>query len=1539
MNHQHETPLMKSTNFEFLRGRHPKLVESAAVVESLIHKNSAEAVRLLRSFAEHLLHAFVIDKGRGSIEFTKEFGFEDLLKKCENQSRRWSLSKSELQDFRRLQRQGNKAVHNAEFEPDSPMTLLEAAWMLASSIARKCEWGEAPEKFTEPPRGGEKEAKLRRQRDEAVCAAAERPVDLSGWITENKISACPRNEFVGREAVFRWIAKSLTDTTNRVLLIEGQPGRGKTTLLSHFLAEKLPSGIKPFEFFFEFVFEDGKASTDRLTWIRHLYASFLKHFDLSETSRDIFSEDPETLVSRLFNRTVEVCEGHPEQRILFVLDAIDEAGPEARAAVKSLLHQSWPDQVQFLVTFRPGCLENFHCFNLEDPDRVNESRNDGRVYVDQRTPHLPEEQREQIARLGAGNFLVLKQVCADLPQDTSLIATHLEELSRLKNAGRDLRVELERRTWRRFSERLNDGELDNVHRVLGLLAISRKPVPARMVKAVVLNRSQAAWEKFTQHAGEYIRKSVIHQTHPGGSTAERDGSDSELEVYSLYHATFAELVRQELKDELQNYRRCLIDCCQEWVKELIQGKKKTFESFERDYALRHLIQHLLEAEEEWNRLEANLVNLRYIQARFEAGQGFDLLAEYQEVLERHPDPEPAFKQRVEQDGVLHKYVNDIVEYSRRCAVIRRRGGNEPLLEILGEVQNEKLPNPPDSRPIIEEMQRKVRRASKRKRHSAAFDRIREFHRFVHEFRESIHDAPQTVRYLAESFSADGPVTEAAIELEDRENRSYRLRRESGFPQRGNEPYILQKEMSDTLEPSLGENWMTPDARMAACRIGEDINVFDLRTGRPAPAGQSRIVALSPGGRWAVTVENGEFRLSEVGSSILSTRKTVCIPSAPLSGFDSFGHYFNSLFGITPDGSLVAVVMACQFMESTPPDDANKPSEVNCYRLYLWDTNESEFGTTIELGSEMPCDLVLSLSGMTVAIQQSTGLWTCFDTIRGEELAVISCDQSRSDEPFHNWCLDELQAAQARGTANLKTHDGLLELIPSSAQQDGTAGKEPMLIRHDSGREQCVVSSFELDRIHSISADGRYALREGCEWHALEFIDLVALVRKLQSPAESGGLAGEGVEGGRKLPVARMAGIAEIDDLRSPGGSIGAHSECDLRALPDTREALLGLNGDENLRRELSSLDALHRNFKAGPIQLSADQRTLVVGWERRIELLPAHVLVMPDDRTGSGDMDHPVPDQPGLEHPTEPSVDLSPSEMPPVLLFDLKTGDREELPQGLELIRITKDGAALVLRENRGSIIYWSLARHERLNGTEESASARVADEDASWYADVVEISPDGRWLAGSFYDYELRKNVIQCKRLSLHESDIATLEDGFEGISGYGVGNEIARHVFTPDGEAVLTVYEGGCCLQSIEDGSLLGIAHGTSGAWIDVEGQIRGEDGCVTGFRVEKWVDKKPAEIIPWVTAVKLFNPAERRYGNEITYCCRRCGKRSELPEEVQNAIKRIHLKFLEVKDPIPVLHLPDEAWHEPGLELVCANCEQKHRSTPWFVDRSTC
>lgn len=1531
---------MRSTNFEFLRAAQPKLADDAAAIEKLLHESPTQAINLLRSFAEHLLHAFVIARGRDGVLTIGDQGprtieFDQLLHECESKSLKWLLTPEQLRLFRQIKSEGNKAVHNAEYQAASPLKLLESAFQLAASIARALTWGSPSKPFREPPRGGEDVAELRRQRDEALREGAKQSVSLDHWIRRDSPPFAPKGTFVGREAFFREINAFIAANTHRVFLIEGQPGRGKTALLSHFIAEHLPTGIVPFYFFFE----DGKDAIQTRGWIRHFYAGTLTKAGLTETDRSIEQVDPESLVRRLAARLHDAAKAQPDLRFLFILDAIDEAGT-AKAHALALLGESLPSTVQVLVTARPNHVpENVRAvatvLNLELPDQINQHRNDGRLYLQQqvRTRHLnvSPAQLDEIGKLGDGNFLVLREICRDLPADEAQIDAHLRNLAELRRTGTALREELERRAWERL-QRLDADDLHHIQQTFGLLTISQERLPERVIKNV-LNLRKADFQKVLQHAGEYIATATIHSAT---SVDPHDESDADgLQVFRLYHATFAELVRRELKDELPAMQRRLADSCLKWW-------SSPKDNFERTYALRHLTQHLRDISD-WPNLEAVLTDLQFIQARFEAGQGHDLLAEYEVILRQHPQQDKDYKRRLEQDAVLHQYVQDIVEYSRRCTAIRNRHERGECDDPLAEMAKLQFPDPPDTTQTIKDM----RRAEERQKNPSAhppktkpttFTRIRDFQQFLASRFQLLVEAPVATIDIARNYAKTGTVAEVARVLEPTRRNAVRLLQHNLPDAPDTYPFVIRSIDSVKSENGVIDAlWMTPDAKYGV--VGSEcqrLGVYDLLTLQNNTANWIYLglpQALSLDGQWTLLQKTAHYQIIDKNERCPLSLVNLTLGKVMGECDEIQTTGFHTTCNISPDGSLVVGLSDGMLVIWNP-----QSSKTKCLRFTDLGIDDDQFH---------PWQLVLCHSGMIAAIRDSRpdpknrhqqldmGRWTFIDLIDQELIAQVPYDEAR--EFWKALPGAKVLRSAARCSIATVTADPSLYII--NVPNDDR-GKEDAADSIQEAESKAAVRTVprRFGDLNCISADGRYGFvaRE----NSASIVDLVH----------------------GQIPDPKNHAESNWNDDRSSQVLISTHPDDAIKEL--LKELGVKISRDEPAPDLFSDLEVYRKikiqtvggcelvplvsDLKRGPggsdiWGLMPDGTPLL--WSSSHEYIVGSKEHLENENTKAKAKAERDLLTRRIESDGIPPQETSQLQFPEqtIYLTDLVTGKRalfESLNKSIydTLLGITVDGRGLMFSDN-DKIGFWNIEQQGWMQVTRRCTDGCLGS--------GMNISPDGRHLVTIGYLGAGRQVV------GLNNDSLWTLPRPR--------GDAVMRgeeELFSQDGRLLAEQTDDQTYLWSLSGRQCLGTDHGPlSGKGhprLDKDGFVCDSNGRRTGLQI---IDPNPGPA--WVTGVRLFRigfvngdylaptgttpialtggPIPGSFDPDITFKCRGCGTRSILPNSVIDTVDAIHRRHGIGPADSPVLMLPDEAWDdEPGLDFECPRCQQPHRSTPFYVDR---
>ncbi len=562
---------MQSDNFEFLRTKQPAFANRAALIEDHIHDLPSDAVANLRRYAEFLLHEFCEGKGMPleRIEKRDEYGdvrterFRVLIKECRDQKQSWHIPVSQSQLFAELNDEGDPATHSRKYEATEAMKFLRMAWDLSVWVARELQWGKPDRPFREPPRGGKEKAELRSQRDEAARRAAGLPIDLSRWAAKQSITPFRAKRFTGRDWVYRRIEQFLHQDEKRVLVIQGDPGRGKSGIMAQFLDEHLP--IETTACWHFFVDSQGEPRD----WIRRFYSALLSPHELKNQEPHLANADQTDLL-REFRHHLSESAITLQKQLVFLVDAVDEAGP-SKDAVAEFLRSEFPPNVRVLATVRPTHFDASRCtlidvFDLEHPDVRNDHRNDGLAFVRAIAPaNLSDDALRAIGEIGNGNFLVLSLICQELPSSALEVETYLQQLRNLDQSAPKLYEELFQKAWKRL-RRLSHEALRNVYQTLALLAVCRQPLTSEMIKGV-LEYETSDWDKLVDNVGEYVREDI----------ALFDGT--ETEVFRLFHSTFADFVSLKLKSDARRIELRLANSCRGWIHEAPT-------EFERAYALR-----------------------------------------------------------------------------------------------------------------------------------------------------------------------------------------------------------------------------------------------------------------------------------------------------------------------------------------------------------------------------------------------------------------------------------------------------------------------------------------------------------------------------------------------------------------------------------------------------------------------------------------------------------------------------------------------------------------------------------------------------------------------------------------------------------------------------------------------------------------------------------------------------------------------------------------------------------------------------------------
>ena len=1034
---------MESTNFEFIRSRWPAIAEDAASAERDVHENPRGAVRHLRSICEEVLRS-VFEKPDQTLKPILNAHRPDLPGGMDG-----------LLD--ELKEAADDAVHakpgrrSDRINREKVMRHLRTTYDLLVWAAEKLGDTPPPGEFVEPPPGG-------LEFDEAMKLAGRRRQKFPDWIqatSEGGYESAADDRYIGRSAIIGDIESRLLEGRRRIL-IAGEPGRGKTRLLKELFTRKVFERIaepgNTFSYFFV-----STSRRDPRAWVQHFYASILERFDLGETEDSIRLADSEKLQDLLCARLTEIC-GHAEApRLVFVIDAIDEANDAEQAVLNFVAKRlpALPEQVTFVATLRPGHLPHGESadIDLEDVERLNEHRSDGRSYVKDRLAgrHLPQNLIEEIAKVGDGNFRALYHICQQIPD----IGSHediRQYLDRLRSSP-DVLTGVYEDWWKRLERQVGPDDLDKLVRMAVLIAAAQAPI-SRNIMQGVLNPRRHDWRAFEKYLTEYLK---ITEREAPDTTDEKSGQKN-VTVFRFYHATFTAFLRAEFQDEIEAAHGQLADFCCDW-----RPRSRQWHSL--DYSLRFAVRHCIQTER-WPELTDRLTDLAFIQARFQAGHASELLIDFDEALRSHPESRERIQRRTEVSG---RWVREIVAYSRACSEIRKRHTAGELADPVTEIQKLVLPKAPDTRDVehlMREADYQSRSESCVSTVSSDSDRILEWRGFVNRWFHYLDDFPHLTASIARKHGTIG-VALAGRESSDG-GPDYLRRTGSWEPAARNT--LLIREIVDRL-PDAGfcSGGMTRDAAVVFGARDPDTSVWETESGKRHTF--DNMLCISADGAcgvfdtWAYSDDpRSIYVVAFETDRVVAERDGV----RPLVYWEDSNLHWTLTMQMTPDASTLV------FIDGHDSDD---PLTSFCV-WSLW--NDEVFRFVIDDLS--PWRVYLAPSGTVAAVlsvQDGSALWRFFDLV---DRTVISDIPGSDVVEFLNeqWYAGELRLAQ-KLQKPLGSIDGRFTVRQdpddSSGQVPGTERLNRVEILVDGKPVRSFGAKRPFRSILGLSAEGRLAFAD------------------------------------------------------------------------------------------------------------------------------------------------------------------------------------------------------------------------------------------------------------------------------------------------------------------------------------------------------------------------------------------------------------------------------------------------------------------------------
>lgn len=424
---------------------------------------------------------------------------------------------------------------------------------------------------------------------------------------------------IGREFVVRHVEGFLSEKERGILVIEGDPGKGKTTIIANLVDNVFGSfSPKPVVFFYRRT--AGVVSPDDC--IQTLYSSLLEVHGIVEPDDSGLLEDPENVFKKLNNLLHEKIGPRlsPSRPQLILIDGLDEAETSSTGRTAfECLPENIPEGVYVVVTTRKvkdrnilSRRKHLTWFDLDSPDLVHNNLADGKEYVRHRlegTDYSPELVAE-LARVGQGNFLVLKLITDQFFAGIQVqnVGEFVRRLA--TNSGNDQLGFIYEDFWNRISSLLNRTDLNLLCDVVGVFVTARVPVTSSFLKECLSLRS-GDLEFAMRHVKEYVHEFEV----------EIEGQA--VTFYRFFHASFNDFVRSKIRVDQRYLENKLADYCLRFS-EFPQG-------FSRQYALRFVIQHLRNVKQ-WDSVERLLTDIEFLEARVSECSVAELANDFADVL-------------------------------------------------------------------------------------------------------------------------------------------------------------------------------------------------------------------------------------------------------------------------------------------------------------------------------------------------------------------------------------------------------------------------------------------------------------------------------------------------------------------------------------------------------------------------------------------------------------------------------------------------------------------------------------------------------------------------------------------------------------------------------------------------------------------------------------------------------------------------------------------------------------------------------------------
>jgi len=489
----------------------------------------------------------------------------------------------------------------------------------------------------------------------------------------------------------------------------------------------------------------------------------------------------------------KLCTNGYNKPILLLVDALDEAITyTGKIDLVQLLKKlsDLPQNVRFLVTTRPDPRVLKFYNKIKPLDLLEETPkdvDDVRLYACERLAELEYEPRnklaDRIAQAAQGIFLyahlVINDLLARLPEIPDLDAISLPSgLSGLYHDFLNRELGSDENRWYEIFEPL-----------LGLIAVAQGDG---------LNRDQIECmiDKDVRKALR-VCKQYLTGNLPDGP-------------FRPFHQSFADFLLRDEKNV--DYHINAIQMHRQIAEYYLKKYGKQWKNCD-PYGLHYLPTHQIQAEL-WEGVEQVLTDLRFIEAKCATGMTYDLVADYNTALDGLPDPD-AQQERAEKqqrEARVQKYIHDLIAYAK---------GEIATLKIIESVE-----------PWSEE---RIKADIERiKTNPTRFDRIRAFAQFVNAESHALVKFtahPGFCMQQAYNSTNAGPVASAAEVIAHAEEQNVLLQQLPFNRPDYNPNQALLRTLAGHTGPVESVSVTSDGRRVVSGSDDGAVRVWDLATGR------------------------------------------------------------------------------------------------------------------------------------------------------------------------------------------------------------------------------------------------------------------------------------------------------------------------------------------------------------------------------------------------------------------------------------------------------------------------------------------------------------------------------------------------------------------------------------------------------------------------------------------------------------------------------------------------------------------------------------